>query len=201
MVCPARCPTERTRGGDSEAARRERLALSAGEGVVDGSEEAEMSIESEVPRCERLSGRNRATRLRQYERTASGTAFVGTDGTEWGSRSEGVVAERPSGGEMGDDISENEAPRWGTESRRTWTIKLRQYSLTAIEVVRKVDSSATVIPYQSTSEPGSWSVTESASVIGNVIGAGGAGSQYISVDVVSNGDRGAPRRRMTKLCT
>ena len=157
-----------------------------------------MSIASDVPRWGKVSGKRRTTKLRQYERIADGIGFVGTDGTGWSSNSEEVVRERQTGGEMGDDISEDEAPRGETESLGTWTIKLRKYSLTAIEVVRKVDSSATVIPYQSTSEPGSWSVTESASVIENVIGAVGAGAGYISVGVVSNGERGAPRRRMTK---
>ena len=102
---------------------------------------------------------------------------------------------------MGDDISGGEAPYGGTESLRTRRIKLRQYSLTAIEVARKVDSSAMVIAYQSASEPGSRSVIESASVIENVLGAGGAGAGYNANGVVSIGVRRAPGTRMTKLRT
>ena len=94
---------------------------------------------------------------------------------------------------MGDGISESEVARAGAESLRTRTNKLQQYRPTAVDVVRKVDSSATVIAYQSTSEPGSTSLTESASVSENAYVPGGdiasAGWEIASERVASGETR------------
>ena len=74
---------------------------------------------------------------------------------------------------MGDGISVSDVACGGTGTLRMRRNKLQQYRLTAADVVRKVDSSATVIAYQSTSEPGSTSHTESASVSENASVSGG----------------------------
>jgi len=90
---------------------------------------------------------------------------------------------------MGDGISESDVACGGTGTLRMRENKLQQYRLTAADVVRKVDSSATVIAYQSTSEPGSTSHTESASVSVNASVSGGdiapAGRKVASERVAS----------------
>ena len=77
---------ERSRKGEEERERHEQLLE-----ADSGSEEAEMSIASEVPRWGKVPRKRRTTKLRQYERMADGIGFARTDGTGWSSNSAEVV--------------------------------------------------------------------------------------------------------------